>query len=882
MTGGGEGRRIGRLDEGAGRIESEVEEEIRLHLEARIDALVAEGMDPERARVVALERFGDVERTRAVCVQADRRWMMRTRRRSRMDALAADLRLSARALAARPWFTLSAVATLTLGIGAGTAIFSAADHILFRPLPFADPDRVVTLWRTDPKTGETRIPPATGDFLQWERSARSFSAVGLAEPTGVDMAADGVTESLSAWGVTAGFFRALGVAPRLGRDFVAADADQREKSVVIVSDGFWKRRLAGDPAAVGSTIQVDGAAATVVGILPPVDLWPSTKDIWFPKVFYPNERNNFGRGYMFVAGRLAPGVTLAGARAEMTSLGAAIGDEFPDSSLLGVEVVGLREQLLASVRPALLVLLGAVGLLLLVACANVAGLLLARGAQRGSELAVRAALGAERSRLFTQLLTEASAIAALGGIGGVALAWAGLHLLARLIPPELPRASSISIDLRILAFALATTLGTALLCGLLPSLRFSRVEAMDALRGERTATGGRGRVGIRRALVLLEVALATVLLVGGGLLTRSFARLVGTDLGFDPAGVASAQVFLWDRNPRAGERLTRADAVLEGIRATPGVEAAGVVTSLPFHPSRIDAVGTVVAEGREAETPPQMYTTVADSGYFATLAVPILAGRGFTSADDADGRPVALLDESAARLLFPGVDPVGRSVTFGVMERPVRRQVVGVVGDVRPEAFDSRPQPELFVPFAQSPNGSLTFVARGREPEALVARMRGAVWAVDPGQSVYHAATMRTMLRATVAERRFDLVLVGAFAALSLLLAAVGLFGLITFTVTQRTRELGIRVALGARGGQIEGLVLRDGVLLGAGGVALGLAGALVAGRVLSGLLYGVAGTDPPTYATLGVFMMAVVVAASWLPARRAARRDPVEALRVE
>ena len=669
---------------------------------------------------------------------------------------------------------------------------------------------------------------------------------------------------------------------RLGRDFQPGDAERGEGRVAIVSDGFWKHRLAGDPAAVGSTIEVDGDPATVIGVLPAVDLWPSSKDIWIPKVLYPNEENTFGRGYMFVAARLAPGVGLSAARSEMASLDAAIGEEFRDGSLLDVEVVGLREQVLAAVRPAILVLLGAVGLLLLVACANVAGLLLARGAQRGGELSVRAALGAERSRLFGHLLAESAAIALLGGVGGVALAWAGLGALTRMLPPDLPRASSIAIDLRILAFALLTTVGTALLCGLLPSLRFSRAEAMDALRGARAATGGRGRAGLRRGLVLLEVAVATVLLVGGGLLSRSFVRLVGTDLGFDPEGVASVQVFLWDRNPSAGERLTRADAMLERIRAARGVRAAGIVSSLPFHPSRIDAVGTVVAEGREAETPPQMYTTIADSGYFAAAGVPVVAGRGFTSADGEGGEPVALLNESAARQLFPGVDPVGRFVTFGVMERPSRRQVVGVVGDVRPEAFDSRPQPELFVPFAQSPNGSVTFVARGPNAAGVVGELRAAVWGVDPGQSIYHAATMASMLRATLAERRFALVLVGAFATLSLVLAAVGLFGLISFTVTQRTRELGIRVALGARSGQIAGLVLRDGVLLGAGGIGLGLVGALVTSRALAGMLYGVSRTDPFTYGVLAVLMLAVVAAASWLPARRASRRDPLEALRVE
>lgn len=878
MTGGW------RDDDPDRRIEADVDEEIRLHLERRASELRAKGWDREAARWEARRRFGDIERTRAVCVAADRRWEAKMRRRTRLEDLRQDLATAWRALGRRPGFTAAATLTLALGIGIATVIFSAADHVLFRPLPFAEPERTVTLWVADPATGESRIPVQAGDFLQWRERATAFESMALVEPFGFDFTLDGQSVSMPVWLVTPGFFETVGLAPRLGRGFAPEDAHPGAAPVVVVSDGFWTRHLGGDPAAVGSSIRLDDQAVEVVGVLPDANqLWPAARDLWAPKSFHEFEPEEHGRGYMYVAGRLPPDHTVEHARQDMARVDREL-DEVrrgPAASL-GVSVVPLEDHILGEVRPALLILLGAVGLLLLVACANVAGLLLARGAQRAHELGVRAALGAGRRRLFAQLFTESALLAAAGGALGLAFTLGGMRILGRLVPADLPRAAAIGLDPRVLAFALFATLGTALLCGLLPALRFSRAGARLAVGGR--GGGGDGMVGpgrnrLRRGLVLLEVATAMVLMVGAGLLARSYANLVSTDLGFEWEGVAGVQAFLWDRNPTGAERLETATAILERIRALPGVSAAGIGTSPPFLPDRIDANDVALVEGVPPDEAPAIYTTIADSGYFETMAIPVVRGRGFRSSDDASGERVTLLNEAAARLLFPEEEAVGRLVTFGVMSAPADWRVVGVVGDVRPESFDSPVQPEAFVPLAQSPNGSLTFLAKGVDAGALVPALRRAIWEVDGGQSVYWAASMTEVVSDVLAERRFQLVLFGLFGTLSLVLSAVGLFGLISFTAQQRTREVGIRMALGAGRGQIVGLVVREGLVLALAGVALGAVAALVLSRLIASVLHGVEHVDTLTYGTLAGVMVAVSALASFLPAHRAANADPVDAL---
>ncbi len=872
----------GRRHDRRRRAERDVDEEIRLHLEQRVEELRARGWSDEGAWRQARRRFGDVERTRAVCVESDLRWEAKMAARRRFDQALQDLTGAWHALVRHPGFSLAAVGTLALGIGIATVIFSAADHVLFRPLPFAEPDRAVTLWVQDPAEPDARIPVRPGDFLAWREHADVFESMGLAEPYAFDVVTEGRSVSVPAWLVTPGFFQTVGFSPRLGRDFLPHEAEQGAAPVVIVSDGFWKRHLGGDPAAVGSTLEFDGMPAEIVGVLPPSShLWPAGRDLWAPKVFQDYERQSYGRGYMYAVARLARGASLDQARREMARVDGEVDRIRRPSAELGVTVLSLEDDILGDVRPALLILLGAVGMLLLVACANVAGLLLARGQRRADELAVRTALGAGRGRLFRQLFAESALLAALGGALGVLISVGGVALLARLVPPELPRATDIALDLRVLLFAMAATLGTALLCGLFPALRFSGTTGRDTAASRRS-TAGPASHRARRALVTLEVAAAVVLLVGSGLLGRSYVALLSTDPGFEWRGVAAVQAFLWDRNPTAGERLQAVARVLEQIRAQPGVEAAGVATAPPFMPDRIDAAAPVVRPGTDPDAAPTVYTTIADAGYFATLRIPLIAGRNFEATDDAAGERVTLLNETAARTLFGDDDPIGRTLRFGVMAAPTEWRVVGVVGDVRPEAFDSPVQPELFVPFAQTGNGSVTFVARGPDADALLVSLRDAVWSVDAGQSIYRATTLAGVVGDLLAERRFQLVLFGLFGGLALALSAVGLFALISFTAQQRSREVGIRVALGARQAQIVGLVVREGLGLALLGATAGLASAALLSRLLAGWLHGVPPVDAPTYLALTVVVIAVAGVASFVPARRAARGDPVRALRGE
>jgi putative ABC transport system permease protein len=588
---------------------------------------------------------------------------------------------------------------------------------------------------------------------------------------------------------------------------------------------------------------------------------------------------------MHVVARLRPGTDPAAARADLARVAARLGHDHPrTNATIGTALVPLAERILGPVRPGLLVLLGAVGLMLLIACANVAGLLLARGAEREPELAVRVALGADRPRLVRQLLTESVLLGVLGGALGVVLAVWGTRALVALSPAWLPRASAIAVDGRVLAFAAVLAFGTALLFGWIPALRVARSEPAQALAGAGRATATRRRARLRSGLVVAEIALALVLLCGAGLLVRSFARLAANDLGFQTAGRASVQMFLWDRNPTLERRLQRMEEIAARFRALPGVDAVGLVSALPFHPSQIDARGELAIEGRAVPpgaTEAQVHTTIASASYFAAMDIPLRAGRTFEARDRMDAPRVAIVNQALARRYFPGEDPIGKRVRFGVMAAPESREIVGVVGDVRPTTLDSEPRAEIYVPYTQSGSGSVTFVARTRgDARVLVARMREAVWQVDHQQSIYHAATVEELIAKTLLERRFHLVLLATLSLVALALAGIGVYGLISVTTSQRTHEIGVRIALGARPRDIVALVLGQGVRLLIPGVLLGTAGALALTRFMQGMLYGVRPGDPATYAQVAAILGLVAVIGALLPALRAAWIEPVRALR--
>jgi putative ABC transport system permease protein len=868
----------------AGEIRREVSAEIEFHLEMRIAELERRGLSPAAAREEALRLFGDMEKTRMVCVESDVRSERRSERREYLGEIIQDLGHGLRQLRHRPVFAATAILTLALGIGATTAIFSAADHVLLRPLPYGASDRVVTLWETDRRTGENKKQVSPGNFLEWRNRSKSFAALGLAEPSGFDLTGDGPPQALPAWRVTEGFFESLSVRPILGRAFSHEEYLANSEPVVLISHGLWQRRYGSDPSIVGRRIQLDFAPTTVAGVLPSWLEYPKPNDLWAPKRYHHGEAQDRTSSYHNAVARLLPGVTLAQAQAEMDQVASALAAEYPQTNHnRGIKVVPLEEHLLGGVRPALLVLLGAVTFVLLIACANVAGLLLAWGSERAREFGLRAALGAGQARLARQLVTENLLLAMLGGGGAFIVARLGIEALKALSPPGLPRVDTIAVDARVLAFAMALTLLAAMLFGLGPALRFSRPDPVSSLRGGRS-TAGPERSRLRRGLVIAEIALSVVLLIGAGLLVHSFVRLLDNNPGFSPERRVALQLFILDLNPKVEQRLQRVAQIAEAFRSTPGVYQVGVVSALPFHPHQIAARGRLLVDGRPAPPPgqePTVFTTVASPEYFEVVGIPLRRGRPFTTGDRLDAPAVALINDTLARNFFPSEDAIGKNVTIGYMGRPVKREIVGIVGDVRPTALDSDPRPELYIPYAQSGTGSVTFVARTRtDPAGLIPALTSQVWQIDPDQAVYHSATLEGLISDTLAQRRFNLVILTAFSMAALLLATIGIYGLISFSTSQRTHEIGVRMALGARSADVVRMIVAEGIRLGIPGVLLGIAGALLLSRFMERMLYGVTPTDPWTFLEFGVLSVLISALAAYVPARRAARGDPVIALR--
>ena len=876
---------LGHVRRSSRRIRAELDEELAFHLEMRARELERAGYSPEQARAEARRRFADLMETRTVCLAQDERKERRMRRRDRLEDLWQDVRFGLRQMRRRPAFALLATVTLGIGIGANTAIFSIADHILLRPLPYGDPARVLTVWETDTRTGETRQQPSPGDWLDWQERTTSFTAWGLAEPYGFDLTVGERPEPMNAYRVTADWFRALGVVPALGRDFTDED-HATGAPVVILAHEFWQSRFGGDPALVGSTISIDRTPVTVIGVLPPGIAYPERTAVYAPLRLRPDAVSDRRSNYMFAVAQLAEGVDADRALAELETVARQLSEEYPASNAAtGVELVPLSDQVLGPVRPALMLLLGAVGLLLLIACANVAGLLLARDADRAHEYAVRAALGAGPRRIGMQLLAENVLLALAAGAAGVAIAWGFLQVFSGIAPANLPRVESVGIDARILLFALVATLFTALLFGTIPALRATRTRADSALAGRGSAAGhAPQRMG--RVIVVAEVALALVLLIGAGLLARSFTALLRTDGGFATEDRATLQVFLWDRNPTAAERLVRTAEINAAFRATPGVERVGVTSAAPFHPHRIDSESSLRVSGMPEPRPgdeQRIITIVASPDYFGAIGGEVIRGRGFTEQDDADAPRVALVNETTVRRYLGGRDPIGLRVSFGVSGPPQEREIIGVLRDIRGVRRDEAPQPEVYVPFAQHPSGSLAFVIEtATDAGALLPTLEQRLYDVDPLQTIYYSATVEDLIGATLAERRFHLWLLGAFSIIALVLAATGLYGVITFATERRMPELGVRLALGARPRDLVAMVVRDGVTLAVVGVILGLTAAAFLSRLMTGMLYGVHAADPVTYLNLGALMLAVAAFAAYVPARRAIARDPVRTLRRE
>ncbi|HEX2095287.1 MAG TPA: ABC transporter permease [Longimicrobiaceae bacterium] len=801
-----------------------------------------------------------------------------------MDTLFQDLRYALRTLLYAPGFTAVTVMTLALGIGATTAIFSLVDTVLLRPLPYRDADRIVTLWQRNLVTGDAKVEVSPANFMDWRDRSRSFSRMAAIEPYGLDLTGLGEPVGLRTALVTEGYFEILGVGALLGRTLEPRDYAPGSERTVVIGYGLWQQRFGSDRGIIGRKLTLDGDPTTVVGVMPPEFRFPEEyREVWAPLVYDENDRQRRGATYLQVVARLRPGVTPAQARGEMSGIAERLAGEYPRTNAeMRTSVVPLAEHLVGEVRPALLVLLGAVGFVLLIACANVASLFLARAAGRRREFAIRAAVGAARRRLVRQMVTESLLVALLGGAGGVLLAYWGIDLITGIIPEGLPRVDELRIDGRILLFALAASVLAAVLFGLTPSLQASRPDLQRFL-----ADGGRGAPGstrprLRNALVVAETALALVLLIGAGLLVRSFVELLRVDLGFAPEGRAVMQLFVYDRPPPQQVRFF--EEAMERIGALPGVQAVGAVSAFPLAEADVSRDVSFVLADRPEPPPgqePSAYVSTSTPGYFEALGIGVRRGRLLAPGDRADAPLVAVVNETMARRHWPDEDPVGKRIQLRFEQG--EREVVGVAADVRLAGLDAEPRPEVFIPLTQRPSGSMTLVARTvGDPAALIPAMKAQVWEMNPQQTIYSTATVEQLLDDSLREERFRLLLLGSFSAIALLLAAIGIYGLVSYTTRARTHEFGVRLALGADAAGLVRGVVGQGVRLALAGAVAGLLGAAALTRFLRGFLFGVGPTDPVTYVALAALVVLAAAAATWLPARRAAGVDPMITLRSE
>jgi predicted permease len=803
-----------------------------------------------------------------------------------MRALIQDVRYGLRVLWKSRGFTAVAVATLALGIGANTAIFSITNAVVLRPLPYREPDRLVTVWESSARSDESRSIVSPANYLDWLAQNRVFDAMGAYTEDFFNLSEDAsYPERVPVARVTPSLFQTLRAEPFLGRAFLPEEGQPDAENVVILSYGLWQRRFGADPHAVGKTVKVNGIKHTVVGVLPP-DFIISQRpyDVYAPMAFDDAQRLNRRGRYLTVIARLRPGVTVEQARAEMKSLGGRLADEYPDENAgRSASVVPLERMISWSARTALLVLLGAVSFMLLIACVNVANLLLGRAAARRKEMAVRTALGAGRLRLAQQLLTESLMLSLAGGALGLLIAKWGTGLLVSLSPSNIPRVEQAGLDARVLVFTLLVSALAGLLFGLVPALQASEVDLNDALKSGGNATAGARRSFTRSALVVAEVALSLVLLVGAGLLIKSFVRLSEVELGFDPQHVVAADISLPYRYDTSPKRVEFYRQLLARVGALPGVSAAALSQSVPLSGEEFGTQFTIPerqsSQGREKYG--AIYHRVS-SQYLSVMGIRLLKGRGLTEGDTADAPGVALINEVMARKYFPGEDPVGKRI---VIDRspPLSLEIVGVVSDLRYVTPTLEPYSEIYVSYLADPLYHMSLAVRASgDPTALVSAVRAQVTELDGDVPLANVKTMERYVADSLSPQRFSALLLTLFACAALALAALGVYGVISGSVTQRAREIGIRIALGARGSDVLRMVVRQGMTLALAGVGAGLLGALALTRLMSSLLYGVSAIDPLTFAGVSLLLLAVAFVACLLPARRATKVDPMVALRYE
>ena len=814
-----------------------------------------------------------------------------------MDTFWQNLKYAVRMLAKSPGFAAIAILTLALGIGANTAIFSVVNAELLRPLPFRDPSRLVSVASSNSRTHTSARPMSYPDFVDFRTQNQVFENMaaytdGSFTLTGVDEPAHIVGSSVSA-----SLFDVLGVTPELGRAFLP-DEDQPHHHVVIISHQLWVARFAGDPQVIGRTILLDKSPYTVVGVMPPSFQYPlarQTSTLWTtmsPLLESPDNSPSMAqqRGAHFLRSiaRLKPGVTLAQAQAGLDVIAASLSNHYPDTDKYwGAHVISEQDRMTHSIRPALFVMMIAVGLVLLIACVNVANLLLARATARTREIAIRAALGAGRNRLVKQLLTESFLLALIaGGLGSLLALW-GSEILIRMSPENLPRVSEIHVDGVVMAFTLGIALLTGFLFGLAPAMHMSHSNIVDSLKeGALNTTASKTRFGLRSSLVVVEMALALVLLVSAGLMIRSLVRMQQVNPGFDPRNVMTASVNVPDAKYSDSQKAEFFRMLIPKLRALPGVQSAAAIYPLPMGGDDIRT--TFQIEGRPVSKSDEPVSSLRDitPNYFATMRIPLLQGRDFDDREAANSTPVVIINEALARQYFSGENPLGKHIKPGISvgsDEPFMREIVGVVGNVKSGDLTSEWLPESYVPSAQLPFGSMTLIARStQDPHGLTKMMAETVRSMDPDMPAYAAKTVEEYLDGTLAVPRFNTGLLTLFAGLATLLTAVGLYGVISYSVAQRTHEIGIRMALGAKPGDMLRLIVGQGFKLGLLGVGIGFGVAISLTHFLSSLLFGVTATDPVSFAGVIFLLLFVVLVACYVPAHRAMRVDPMIALRHE
>lgn len=863
------------------RVEQEFTEEIRAYLEMLIESKITQGLKPQEARRAALIELGGMEQVKEKVREVRMGYFLET--------IWQDVRYGMRVLAKSPVFTTVAVLSLALGIGANTAIFSVVNGLLLQPLPYPDSHRIVHIWHTPPQQsfpGMDRFSVSPANYLDWKDQSHTFEQMAAYQDAGFSLRAGDDPVPVPGAVVSSDFFSVLRSHASQGRTFFPEEEQPGRNQVVVIGHGLWQRAFGANPNLIGQTLTLNSQSFTVIGIMPAGFQFPQEAELWVPLAWDDTERQTRSIHDYLVIARLKPNVSLAQAQAEMSTISSRLEQQYPeDNKGWGAVVISLQEDLIGDMRPALLVLFSAVGFVLLIACANVANLMLARGANRQKEIAVRIALGAPRARIVRQLLSESVLLAVLGGLLGLLLAGWGGELLVQLSSGSLPNPGEIGIDKRALGFTLLVSFGAGIVAGLAPALQFSTSDTSETLKqGTGRSGGGSAKQRTRKALVISEVALSLILLIGAGLMIRSFWKLQQVDPGFNTSNTLTMSVGLSPtKYPDAHQQVAFFDRVLEQVSALRGVISVGATTTLPLSGGGSTQPFTI--EGRPASAVAEQPTArmrYISPDYFRALGIPLRQGRFFSDQDRENGVAVVIISEAMARRFWPGQDPVGRLLTpsFHLQQGP--REIVGVVGDVKAR-LDADASAMMYVPYKQAPRPYMTIVTRtDSDSQNFIQAISKAVYRVDTEQALWNVRTMEQVVAASVSGRRFNMTLLIAFAVLALVLAAVGVYGVMNYSVTLRRRELGIRMALGAQTADVLRLVLGQGLMLTLTGVGVGLVGAYGLTRLMASLLYGVAATDWLTFVSVSGVLMAVGVLASYLPARRATKVDPMIALRQE